>query len=193
MPVRGGGFIQGMNAQAVSAADGLCLAARVTQDTTDYASFEPMMREAQATQDLLRALARGPLHRLRAKIGVHARRRRVLLGTQLDLPRPGPADRHRQAPRPRAATSDHAAAAGGRGGKAAAAMAARLATPQGLVAYRRRGPLAEGPFGNTKHNRGFRRFSLRGLPRAEGEWAFQNTVTNLLKIHATGWRPAAAP
>ena len=72
-------------------------------------------------------------------------------------------------------------------------MAARLATPQGLVTYRRRGPLAEGPFGNIKHNRGFRRFSMRGLPRADGEWAFQNTVGNLLKIHATGWQPAAAP
>ena len=39
-------------------------------------------------------------------------------------------------------------------------------------------------------NLGFRRFSMRGLPRANGEWAFQNTVTNLLKIHATGWTPA---
>ena len=43
MPVRGGGFIQGLNAQAVFSADGLCLAAMVTRDTTDYASFEPMM------------------------------------------------------------------------------------------------------------------------------------------------------
>jgi len=71
-------------------------------------------------------------------------------------------------------------------------MAARLATRQGIAAYRRRGPLAEGPFGHTKHNLGFRRFSLRGLQRAHGEWAFQNTVTNLLKIHATGWAPAQA-
>src|SRR5215472_456520 len=47
MPVRGGGFVQGFNAQAVHSADGLCLAAGVTQETTDYASFEPMMRQAQ--------------------------------------------------------------------------------------------------------------------------------------------------
>jgi Transposase DDE domain len=71
-------------------------------------------------------------------------------------------------------------------------MAARLAAPQGITAYRHRGPIAEGPFGNIKHNQGFRRFSMRGLPRARGEWAFQNTVTNLLKIHATGWAPAQA-
>ena len=64
-------------------------------------------------------------------------------------------------------------------------MTARLATTQGIAAYRRRGPIAEGPFGNIKHNLGFRQFSLRGLHRASGEWAFQNTVGNLLKIHAT--------
>jgi hypothetical protein len=67
---------------------------------------------------------------------------------------------------------------------------AYAAAPQGIAAYRRRGPIAEGPFGDIKHNRGLRRFSMRGLPRASGEWAFQNTVTNLLKIHATGWTPA---
>ena len=191
MPVRGGGFIQGLNAQAVFSTDGLCLAARVTQDTTDYASFEPMMREAQATQDLLRAHARGPLHRLRAKIGVMLADAGYC--SEPNLTCPGP-DRLIAVGKRRDlehATSDHPAAAAG--GQAAAAMAARLATPQGLVTYRRRGPLAEGPFGNTKHNRGFRRFSLRGLPRAEGEWAFQNAAGNLLKIHATGWQPAAAP
>src|SRR5215470_105123 len=69
MPVRGGGFIQGYNAQAVHSADGLCLGTAVTRDTTDYASFEPMMAQAQAASALLRAHARGPLHRLRAKIG----------------------------------------------------------------------------------------------------------------------------
>jgi hypothetical protein len=33
---------------------------------------------------------------------------------------------------------------------------------------------------------------MRGLPRASSEWACQNTVTNLLKIQATGWRPSPA-
>jgi hypothetical protein len=69
-------------------------------------------------------------------------------------------------------------------------MAARLASYPGNITYRQRSPLAEGPFGNTKHNRGFRRFSLRGLARVSGEWSFEHTVTNLLKIHATGWQPA---
>ena len=33
---------------------------------------------------------------------------------------------------------------------------------------------------------------MRGLARASGEWAFQNTVANLLKIHTTGWQPSPA-
>jgi hypothetical protein len=190
MPLRGGGFIQGYNAQAVHSGDGLCLAATVTAQTTDYASFEPMMAQAQAAAGLLRSRARGPLHRKRAKIGImladagylSARNlalagpdRLIATGKLRDLGHAAPA---------RPATSGYA--------QAAAAMANRLATAPGKAAYRRRGPIAEGPFGNIKHNHGFRRFSLRGLRRVTGEWAFQNTVTNLLKIHATGWTPTPA-
>jgi transposase len=193
MPVRGGGFIQGYNAQAVHSADGLCLAATVTQDTTDYASFEPLMARAQAAAGLLRARARGPLHRKRARIGTMLADAGYLSEHNLTLPGP---DRliatGKRRDLQRAGTGQPAPPAGGRRSSAAAAMAARLATPQGHHAYRRRGPIAEGPFGDIKHNRGFRRFSLRGLPRVTSEWAFQNTVTNLLKIHATGRRPTLA-
>jgi hypothetical protein len=191
MPVRGGGFIQGFNAQAVHSTDGLCLAAGVTQDTTDYASFEPMMRNAQAAQDLLRAHARGPLHRLRAKIGTmladagYCSVRNITIAGPDRLIATGKGHALEQAAR------REGPARPARDGPAAA-MAARLATPRGIAAYRRRGPLAEGPFGDIKHNRGFRRFSMRGLTRAQGEWAFQNATTNLLKIYATGWSPATA-
>jgi transposase len=191
MPVRGGGFIQGYNAQAVHSGDGLCLAAAVTAGTTDYASYEPMISAAAAAQDLLRARARGPLRRLRARIGT------VLADagycSQANLTCPGP-DRLIAT-----GTGRDLKRAARRGGPAvpardgpAAAMAARLATPAGIADYRRRGPIAETPFGDIKHNRRFRQFSMRGLPRASGEWSFQNTVTNLLKIHAAGWTPTPA-
>jgi transposase len=192
MPVRGGGFLQGYNAQAMHSADGLCLATGLTQDTTDYASFEPMVSKAQAAQDLLRAHARGPLHRRRAKIGTALADAGYCSEHNLTIDGPDrliATGKHRDLER----TARQAGAgppANGHG--PTAAMAARLAAPQGITAYRRRGPIAEGPFGNIKHNLGFRRFSLRGLPRASGEWAFQNTVTNMLKIHATGWAPAQA-
>jgi hypothetical protein len=190
MPVRGGGFVQGYNAQAVRSSDGLCLGTSVTADTTDYASFEPMMRQAEAAAAVLRAHARGPLHRRRAKIGrmlgdagycsehnltLGGPDRLIATGTRRDLEKTA---RDGAGPAPPAQMT------------AAAAMAARLAAPHEITAYRRRGPIAEGLFGNIKHNLGFRRFSMRGLARANGEWAFQNTVTNLLKIHATCWQPA---
>ena len=189
---RGGGFIQGYNAQAIRSADGLCLATLVTQQTTDYACFQPMIGKAEAAQDLLRAHARGPLHRKRARIGTLLADAGYLSGQNLTCPGP---DRLIAVGKRRdleQATSDHPATpAGGHGGDAAAAMAARLATLQGRAAYRHRGPLAEGPFGDIKHNRGFRRFSLRGLPRVTSEWAFQNTIANLLKIyHARQQAPA---
>ena len=187
MPVRGGGFIQGFNAQAQHSADGLCLAVMVTADTTGFASFAPMMHKAQAAPDLLRAHARGPLHRLRARIGIQLADAGYCSEANLSLPGPDrliATGKHRD-------LGKAAAPVNGHGGDLAPAMAARLAAYPGQAAYHHRGPLAEGPFGNIKHNHGFRRFSMRGLPRANGEWAFQNTVTNLLKIHAT--RPQFSP
>jgi transposase len=188
MPVRGGGFAQAFNAQAQHSADGLCLAVLVTADTTDFAAFAPMMAKAQAASDLLRAHARGPLHRRRAAIGIQLADAGYCC--EANLASPGPArliatGKHRD-------LAKAAPPGNGHGGGLAAAMAARLADPPGRAAYRQRSPIAEGPFGHLKHNLGFRRFSMRGLARANGEWAFANTVTNLLKIHATGWQPSPA-
>jgi hypothetical protein len=193
MPVRGGGFIQGCNAQADHSTDGLCLATLVTAGTTDYASFAPMAAKAEAASALLRAHARGPLRRKKARIGTMLADAGYC--SEANLACPGPDRLIATAKRrdlERAAATGPAPPAGGRGGDLATAMAARLAQPPGPAAYRQRGPLAEGPFGNIKHNHGFRRFSMRGLPRASSEWAFQNTVTNLLKIRAAGWRPSPA-
>jgi transposase len=184
MPVRGGGFIQGYNAQAVHSADGLCLGGLVTTDTTDYASFIPLLASARDASALLREHARGPLHRLRARIGTALADAGYL--SEANLTSPGP-------DRLIATGKNHDPAQNNRrGGDPAAAMAARLAALPDKATYRQRSPIAEGPFGNTKHNRGFRTFSMRGLTRANGEWTFQNTTANLLKIHATRPRPARA-
>jgi transposase len=188
MPVRGGGFIQGFNAQAQHSADGLCLAVLVTAETTDFASFAPMMDKAQAASDLLRAHARGPLHRLRARIGIQLADAGYCSEANLSCPGPSrliATGKHRDLGKAAVPANRH-------GGDLAPAMAARLAGFPGRAAYRQRSPLAEGPFGNIKHNHGFRRFSMRGLPRANGEWTFQNTVTNLQKICATRRQPRPA-
>jgi transposase len=190
MPLRGGGFVQGYNAQAARSADGLILAGTVTSQTTDYASFEPMLTQIAAAQDTLRAHARGPLHRKRARTGTVLADAGYL--SHANLTAPGPDRLIATGSRRHLA----AAAAGnpdpGRRalGTAAAAMARRLASPPGQAQYRQRGPLIEGLFGHRKHNNQFRRFSMRGLTRVQGEWTFHNSVDNLIKIHTTGWQPA---
>jgi transposase len=194
MPVRGGGFIQGYNAQAARSADGLCLGGLVTTQTTDYASFPPLLQAIAAAEAILRTWARGPLRRLKARTGTVLADAGYCCDANLTCPGPDRliatgARRHLAAAA--AGQADPGHDAHGRPlSPAAAAMAARLATPPGSTTYKQRGPIAEGAFGNRKHNHGFRAFSMRGLARASGEWTFQNTVENLLKIHATGYQPA---
>jgi hypothetical protein len=67
-----------------------------------------------------------------------------------------------------------------------AAMAARLATEEGITAYRKRGHIAETPHGHIKHNMGIRQLATRGKPKASAEWRFTVTVHNLLKAITTG-------
>jgi transposase len=55
MPVRGGGFIQGYNAQNVTSEDGLIIATELTDDTTDTGWFEPMLRAAEDAAARIRA------------------------------------------------------------------------------------------------------------------------------------------
>jgi transposase len=59
MPVRGGGFIQGYNAQNVCSQDGLVIATELTGDTTDTAWYDPMIAAAAAAAAAI-AAAGGP-------------------------------------------------------------------------------------------------------------------------------------
>ena len=194
MPVRGGGFTQGYNAQAAHSAGGLCLGGLVTAGTTDYASFGPLLTAIAAAQDILREHARGPAGQARAFAGIVLADAGYL--SQDNLTCSGPerliaTGKNRQVA---AAAAGHAGPArrsgGAARGTAALAMAARFAQPHWAGLYKRRGPIAEGAFGNRKHNLNFRAFTMRGLARASGEWTFQNTTCNLLKIFTAGWQPA---
>ncbi len=55
MPIRGGGFIQGYNAQNLTSEDLLIIATRLTQDPTGMAWLEPMMTAAQHAAALITA------------------------------------------------------------------------------------------------------------------------------------------
>jgi transposase len=68
-------------------------------------------------------------------------------------------------------------------------MAAKVSTPAGRALYARRKVIVEPVFGQIKEARGFRRFSLRGLEKVNGEWHLVCLTHNLLKV----WRHGCAP
>jgi transposase len=71
-------------------------------------------------------------------------------------------------------------------------MARKLRTKQGRETYAKRKRIVEPVFGQTKEARGFRRFSLRGIPDVSGEWDFVSLTHNLLKLFRNGYRPQMA-
>ena len=184
MPVRGGGFIQGYNAQNLTSSDGLIIATQLTQDTTDTRWFGPMLRAAQDAATIISAHhppAADPAHNSIGLILADAG-----YCSEANLTIPGPdrliaAGKHHnleKAARGQETTSPQTA------GPATTAMRERLKTTDGITAYRQRGHIAETPHGNIKHNMRFRKLTMRGLAKATAEWTFTATVHNLLKALA---------
>jgi transposase len=62
-------------------------------------------------------------------------------------------------------------------------MRRKLKTKVGAAIYARRKAIVEPVFGQIKEARGFRRFSLRGLVKVEGEWSLVCLTHNILKMH----------
>jgi transposase len=186
MPVRGGGFIQGYNAQNVTSSDGLIIATRLTQDTTDTPWWQPMMDAAAAAAAAM-AAARGDPDGGSAQIGLALGDAGYLSHDNLTCPGPDrliATGKHRDLEKAARASQDGPGAGGEE--SAITAMAARLATPDGITAYRQRGHIAETPHANIKHNIGFRQLTMRGHRKASAEWAFVAAVHNLLTAITSG-------
>jgi transposase len=203
MPVRGGTFIEGYNTQNVTSEDGLIIATTLTADPTDTPWFEPMLRAAQHAATLI--TAHRPPPPAGAQPAAHTPAppssepdTTTTIGLFLadagylsehNLTTPGP-DRLIATGK----TRNLEKAARDRGDPAGvpwasppiAAMAARLATPDGITAYRQRSHIAETPHGQIKHNMRFRQLSVRGTPKATAEWTFTTAVHNLFKAITTG-------
>jgi hypothetical protein len=194
MPVRGGGFTQGYNAENVTSGDGLIIATELTDDPTDMAWFEPMMTRAQEAADLIaahRPASPGP------DPGTGGEQEQGRIGQALadagycsaaNLTCPGPdrliaVGKHRDLEK---AARGQDGAAPGRGGEAVQAMRERLKTEEGITACRQRGHIAETPHGHIKHNMGLRQLSVRGKPKASAEWTFACAIYNLFKAISTG-------
>ena len=200
MPVRGGGFIQGYNAQNVTSEDGLVITTELTDDPADYQWYEPMIAAAQDAAAMMAA------HRPPAPGGEPAGDGEPEPGqiglvladagycSEDNLTCAGPdrliaTGKHRDLEKAaRAAGGDDGSddSRGDGGGTALAVMAARLATDDGITAYRQRGHIAETPHGHIKHNMGFRQLTMRGKAKARAEWAFVCAVHNLFKALSTG-------
>ena len=185
MPVRGGGFIQGYNPQNVTSEDGLVIATRLTNSPNDVLWYQDMIRDAGAAAAAM-AAAGGPgdgtAGLVLADAGYLSRHnltcpgpdRLIATGKRHDLEKAARAAGH-EAPGTAAAEHDPIAA-----------MTARLATPAGITAYRRRSHLGETFHADLKHNQGLRRLSVRGLHKASGEWTFAAAVRNLRKAITSG-------
>jgi transposase len=194
MPVRGGGFTQGYNAQNVPTADLLIMATALTQDTTDTASYEDMLRQAEDAARLITSCqppAPGPANpgagtQNDSPIGlfvsdagylsehnltINGPDRLIATGSRRTLEKAAHHDSDPVTSRP---------------SQVIAAMTQRLATPDGIAAYRQRGHIAETPHGHIKHNMRFRKLTMRGLAKANAEWTFACTVHNLLKAISSG-------
>jgi hypothetical protein len=196
MPARGGGFIQGYNAQNAVSGDGLVIATRLTGDTTDTRWYEPMISDAAAAAAAMAAARADGAEG--AGIGLVLADAGYLSEHNLSC---GGPDRLIATGKRRGLEKRARQATGGGGGDepggAIAAMAARLATPDGIAAYRQRGRIAETPHARIKHNMGFRQLSVRGMRKAAGEWTFACAVHNIMMAitsgHLTTWALASLP
>jgi len=195
MPVRGGGFIQGYNAQNVASEDGLIIATELTAEQNDAPWFEPMLAAAQDAAALIAAHQPAPAGPGDGRPGGDGGGRIGLILadagylSEQNLTCPGP-DRLIATGKRRAL--DQAARGGTPAGNQAAtgpattAMAARLQTQAASTAYRHRGHIAETPHGHIKHAMAFRQFSVRGKPKTTAEWTFACAVHNLLTALTAG-------
>lgn len=69
----------------------------------------------------------------------------------------------------------------------------KLLTKKGEKEYKKRMYTAEPPFGNIKHNLGYRYFLLRGLEKVQGEFNLMCIGHNMKKIHSSLTRKSCTP
>jgi transposase len=163
------GFTQGYNAQAVTNEQQIVIAAEVMTAAPDFGHLEPMLdatrRELEVVgvteaPDVVLADA-GYWHQQQME-------RAIAHGMQVLIP---PDTGKRKAPR-----------RGWTGGYYAF-MRRVLASEPGGGLYRRRQPMIEPVFGDTKHNRGMGRFHRHGRGAVRAEWRLITATHNLLKLH----------
>ena len=169
------GWVQGYNAQAATNERQIVIAAELTNSSADFGQIEPMV---DAVRRELRAAGVAELPRVVvADAGYwHQVQMQALAGDGIQVLIPPDANKRKGA-RP------------GWDGGLYAFMRRVLATPAGAELYRKRTPMIEPVFGDTKFNRKIDRFQRRGRAACRSEWRLITATHNLLKL----WRATTAP
>ena len=175
-----GSFLQGYNAQAaVDSTAQVIVAAELTQQANDSRQLLPMLKQVEANMgrkpDVVSADAgywseANATDETVARIDLHIATGRMKHDQTMTTA---------SGPPPESATPKQA-------------MQHKLRTEAGRAVYKRRKAIVEPVFGQIKEQRGFRRFSLRGLEKARAEWKLVCATANLLKLFRYGWAPQAA-
>jgi transposase len=163
------GFLQGYNAQAVTNEHQIVLAAEIKTVGADFGHLEPML---DATQRELRAAGVDDIPEvLLADAGYwHGEQMQRIVDRGIQVLIPPDTGRRRTTRR----NWD-----GGRYDE----MRELLATDRGGELYRKRQPMIEPVFAQTKFNRGLDRFRRRGRGAVRTEWRLITATHNLLKLH----------
>src|SRR3954451_4251150 len=163
------GFIQGYNAQAVTDEHQVVLAAEVLTTAPDFGQLEPMLNAAQRELDAAGVTERPGV--LLADAGYwHGEQMERIIDRGIEVLIPPDASKRKGA-RP-----------GWQGGYYAF-MRRVLASDHGGALYRRRQPMIEPVFGQTKFTRGIDRFRRRGRAAVRAEWRLITATHNLAKLH----------
>ena len=163
------GYVQGYNAQAVTNARQIVVAAEVNADSPDFGHLEPMVSAAR--RELEAAGLTDPPEVVLADAGYwHHDQMDAIVSRGIQVLVPPDAGK-RKGTRP-----------GWDGGRYAF-MRRVLATDLGRALYRRRQGMIEPVFANTKFNRRIDRFQRRGRSACRSEWRLITATHNLLKLH----------
>jgi len=179
------GWDQCGNAQAVTNAHQIILAADVTDHANDVRQVVPMVDQTRANLDA--AGVKDAIKAMLGDAGYYSETNASALGQRgieaiLATERLKHHEKIASAPRGRIPANL----------SAKQRMARKLRTKNGRELYAKRKGMIEPIFGQLKQILGFRQFSLRGLASMRGEWRLMATVHNFLKLWRHGQTIAMA-
>lgn len=175
MPVRGGGFVLGYNAQLAVSADHVILAYDVVQDPNDVNQLVPMFQQLDAKTVMLRNATGN------TDLEIVLTTADAGYDSDANLTAPGPDRIIALGKRNNIAGDDPPTSDPGENATARQKMAWRLSSDKGKALYKTRAATVEPVNGHLKDQRGLRRFTRRGTLAAKAELALAALTHNLMR------------